>query len=214
MPARATTSSSSRWARSCFPRSWGPRASSAWSIPQVRRCPKTTSSPGCAEPSGSGVAVREPVRAQAQHGGEREHDHRGDLEGEGLLGKGGEPRLLEPEEPVHYGDQEAGEGGDGVADPDQGRPEATYDDHSQPDHQTGDGLKEEQRTNGGNGAVSVVPEVVMYGRGPHQQQASDDEHQVGDQVPKLSGAPGAPQEQLQVQRARTRWGLTVGDGPF
>ncbi len=40
----------------------------------------------------------------------------------------------------------------------------------------------------------------MDGGGPHEQQTSDGEHHVGDQVPWLSGAPGTPRQQLQVQQ--------------
>ena len=146
--------------------------------------------------AGRGRRPSRPGRATAAT---PEHDRRGDLEGEGLLGEGGEPRLFEPEEPVHHRDQEPGQGGERETDADQRRPEATHDDHSEPDQQAGDGLEEEQGTDGGNGAVPVVPEVVMDGGGPHEQQSSDGEHRVGDQVAWLSGAPGPPRQQLQVQ---------------
>ena len=127
-PARATTSSSCRWARSVFGTLMGSESFVRRAGPDaVRRCPRTTFSPGSADrapepgacaPPGEGDAGPGPVWSlrrgagrggagasvgnrsdEAQRGGGDEH-HRGeDLDCEGLLGEGGQPRVLEAEEP-------------------------------------------------------------------------------------------------------------------
>ena len=61
---------------------------------------------------------------EAQRGGGDEH-HRGEqLDSEGLLGEGGQPRVLESEQPDRHRQEEAGDGADGEPDPDHAPPRA------------------------------------------------------------------------------------------
>ena len=106
------------------------------------------------------------------------------------------PRVLEPEEAVLDRDEEAGQGGQGEPRPDQGHPEAAHGNHGQTDHQTGDGLEQEERTDGGDGVVAlVVPEVEVDVGGPEQEGTADHEGAGGGQVRGAAGAAGSPQQE-------------------
>ena len=160
--------------------------------------------------SGCGEPERGAQRRRGEGGGRGEH-----LDRERLLGEGGEPRIFEAEEPVSDRDEEPGEDAESEAQSDQGRPQPTHQDHAHTDHQTGNGLEEEEGSDGGDGAVAVglVPEVEVDEGGPDQEEACDHEGGRGGPVEGPARTAGTSEQDRPRRWQRLRreaWGVDAG----
>ena len=134
---------------------------------------------------------------ETQHGGGGEHGHGEYLDDEGLLGEGRQPRVLEPEQPDGHRQEEARQGAEGEADSDQRRPDPADGHDADADDEPGDGLQQEERSDGGDGAVAVrlAPEVKVDGGRPDQERPSEGEGSGGRQRERPAEPAGTEGEE-------------------
>ena len=109
------------------------------------------------------------------------------------LAKGASHESLKPKSPTATESRKPAMVVRAKPEPDDGRPEPADGHHADADDQPGDRLQQEERADGGDGAVAVglVPEVEVDVGRPDQEHAADDEGGRGGQVHGPAGAAGA-----------------------
>jgi len=142
---------------------------------------------------------------EAQCSGDDEHHDAADLNDERLVGKGGGARILEAEEPVLDRDEEADQRSGGEAQPHDGGPHPAQGDDQEAEHQAGDGLEQEEGTDGRNMPVLLPPQVEMDIAGPHQEEAAGHERHRGRHLEGRRGPAGPVIEDGEVHAHPSEW---------